>query len=509
MYDPRLERLDATRLRIANPHGIEATLFAGDAVPVEPAAVDELTAMLELDGTARAFAAHSPDSFAGDPQVVRVAVTPDFHKARGIPVGTVLATRGFSVPQAIGNDVNCGMRLHVTSLAPDEVISRLDDIETTFRHIFFEGGRDIPMSRGQREALLTRGIEGLLDATPRGYSTGLWGLVHEMAPGGQLDRIDRRGSLRAGSAAALDDWLGPPDRVSRDSQIGSIGGGNHFVEIQRVERIIDGATAHAWGLRRGAVTIMVHTGSVSLGHAGGTKGRDAVREAHPRGLAHPANGIFILPHGPLHRQAAERVHDALNHAANFAFANRMFLAVMAVAGLRRVCGDVEAPLLYDAPHNFLWREEIDGEEVTIHRKGACPARGFEEMAGTPFATTGEPVLVPGSMGASSFILAGRGLPQALSSASHGAGRTLSRGAALRGHEAEFQDFLRRFRVVTPIDLRRPDVRSRRDILERKLDEIRQEAPYAYKGIGPVVQTLEQAGMAAPVAELVPLMTVKG
>lgn len=509
MLDPRLHRIDATRVRIDNPHGVDATLFANADVPVETAAVDELSTMLDLEATARAFAEHSPECFDREPEVLRVAVTPDFHKARGIPVGTVLATKGFSVPQAIGNDVNCGMRLHVTSLAPEQITSRLDDLETAFRHLYFEGGRSIPMSRGQREALLTRGLEGLFDATPRTSAEGLWSLVHELDMGRELDRIDRRGSLPAGPADALDDWLGPADRVSRDSQIGSIGGGNHFVEIQRVERIIDGTTAHAWGLRRGAVTIMVHTGSVSLGHASGTRGRDAVRAAHPASLPHPDNGIFILPHGPRHREAATRVHDALNHAANFAFANRMFLAVMAVAGLRRVFGDVDASLLYDAPHNFLWREEVDGEEVVIHRKGACPARGYEAMAGTQFAYTGEPVLVPGSMGASSFILAGRGLAEGLSSASHGAGRTLSRGAALKGHEAEFEEFMRRFRVVTPIDLRRPDVRSRRDILERKLDEIRQEAPYAYKGIGPVVETLTEAGLASPVAELTPLMTIKG
>ena len=109
MHDPRLTRLDASRVRIESPHGIDATLFASEAVPVEAAAVDELTSMLDVDRTSREFAAHSPECFDGEPAVVRVAVTPDFHKARGIPVGTVLATRGYSVPQAIGNDINCGM----------------------------------------------------------------------------------------------------------------------------------------------------------------------------------------------------------------------------------------------------------------------------------------------------------------------------------------------------------------------------------------------------------------
>src|SRR5262249_7423110 len=152
---------------------------------------------------------------------------------------------------------------------------------------------------------------------------------------------------------------------------------------------------------------------------------------------------------------------------------------------------------------------VDGEEVVIHRKGACPARGLDAMEGTPFAYYGEPVLIPGSMGASSFVLAGQGSTDSLFSASHGAGRTLSRGDALKGHDEEFGRFLERFRVVTPVDLRRQDVQQRREILEKKLDEIKQEAPFAYKGIGPVVETLTDAGIARPVAELTPLMTVKG
>jgi tRNA-splicing ligase RtcB len=254
---------------------------------------------------------------------------------------------------------------------------------------------------------------------------------------------------------------------------------------------------------------MVHTGSVSVGHFCGGYYRDRVRELHPPGLRHPENGIFLLPLGDAQRDVVELFWSTLHNAANFAFANRMFLAVMALDCLRRVVGDLASDLLYDAPHNLLWRETREGSEVVVHRKGACPARGFAAMEGTPFAYQGEPVLVPGSMGASSYILVGQGQDGALSSASHGAGRTLSRGEAMRGHAAEFEAFLRNFRVVTPVDLRRPEIRQRRDILEAKLEELKQEAPFAFKGIGPVVNTLAEAGIARPVAEVVPLMTMKG
>lgn len=507
--DPRLTRVDATRMRIDNPHGIDALLFANEEVPVEPAAVTELLEMLDLQETVERFARASPGSFAEAPRIRRVAVTPDFHKARGIPVGTVLATRGFAVPQSIGNDVNCGMRLHLTSLRAEQVTERVEELDTVFRHLFFEGGRNIPMTRAQREALFTGGLTGLLDATPRSLDDGLWRLFHELEVERELGRVDRRGSLPATRAFGLDDFMGPADRLTRDSQIGSIGGGNHFVEIQRVESVLDGTTAHAWGLRPGMVTVMVHTGSVSIGHLSGGYYRDVVRQIYPAGLRHPANGIFVLPEGERYAHQWALFWDAVHNAANFAFANRLFLALAALEGLRRVCGAVEMSLLYDAPHNFLWKEVLDGAEVVLHRKGACPARGFREMAGTEFAYYGEPVLVPGSMGASSFVLAGQGSPESLLSASHGAGRTLSRGDALQGSEEEFRRFLERFRVVTPVDLRRQDVKLRRDIVERKLAEIKQEAPHAYKGIGPVVQTLAEAGIARPVAELTPLLTIKG
>jgi tRNA-splicing ligase RtcB len=497
-------------LRVNNPYGVEATLFAGEDVPVEEAAVTELVELLALRETIQQVASATPDSFDQEPDIVRVAVTPDFHKAKGIPVGTVLATRGFVVPQAIGNDINCGMRLHTTTLTADDIAGHVDDLETAFRHLFFEGGRNIPMSRTQRYAMLTGGLEGLLNATPRDLTEGLWGLVRDLDVGGQLDRVERRGSLPAGGVFGLSDYMGPDDRLSRDSQIGSVGGGNHFVEIQKVEKILDGTVAHAWGLKPGGVTVMVHTGSVGVGHLCGGYYRDVVRKIYPDGLKHPANGVFILPEGDRHREHATRFWDALHNAANFAFANRMFLAIMALAGFRRVLGDcVGCDLVYDAPHNFLWKEELDGEEVVIHRKGATPARGYAAMTGTPFEYYGEPVLVPGSMGASSFVLVGEGNAESMASASHGAGRVLSRGEAMRGHEAEFERFLREFRVVTPTDLHRPDVRQRPDILGKKLEEIKQEAPFAYKGIGPVIQTLTGAGIARPVAELTPLMTIKG
>lgn len=509
MKSNKLDRISQHELSFPNPYDIEVKVFANDQVPIESAAIDELSAMLSLQETVENFQVASPGCFEYTPRINRVSLTPDFHKARGIPVGTVLETSGFVVPQAIGNDINCGMRLHRTNLAAEQVHAITDELETTCRSMFFEAGRRIPTKFEHREALLLDGIRGLYDAVEGSYDEGLWSYFHRTGESETLSRIDRQGSVNASRIHGLADYVGKVDTEQRDGQIGSIGGGNHFVEFQRVERIIDGTIAHAWGLKPGMVTVMVHTGSVSIGHASGGYYRDKVREIYPDGIKYPENGIFVLPTGAEHTRTAKVFWDAMGNAANFAFANRMFLALMAWSCLEQVHGEVKFELLYDAPHNMVWPSKRDGLDTVIHRKGACPARGYTEMAGTPFEYYGEPVLVPGSMGASSYILAGRGFDGTNQSAAHGAGRAVSRGAAMKGYDKEFENFLEEFRIVTPVDFRRQEIRSRRDIVDKKLADLKQEAPFAYKGIGPVIETIEAAGMATPVAELKPIMTVKG
>ncbi|MCK6474668.1 MAG: RtcB family protein, partial [Planctomycetes bacterium] len=253
------------------------------------------------------------------------------------------------------------------------------------------------------------------------------------------------------------------------------------------------------GLREGHVALMVHSGSVAIGHLAGLIARAELERIHPPTLKRPP--AFTLP-----LDADSHALDAIHNAANFAFANRMFLALIALNELQAACGEFDAHLVYDAPHNMAWQEP-DGR--VIHRKGACPARGPADMTGTPFAQTGEPVLLPGSMGAPSYLLAGLGNLESLKSASHGAGRALSRGDALKAADEPFHAFLSRFRVVTPVDFNRQDIKQRRDIVTKKMEDIKKEAPHAYKDIGAVMRTLTVAGMARPIAQFWPLMTVKG
>jgi tRNA-splicing ligase RtcB len=486
MPDNRLLRIDAARLRLRHSYPFDVRIFANDQVAIEPVAVDELMALL--------------DAASG---INRVAITPDFHKGAGVPIGTVLETCSVLFPQAVGKDINCGMRLHATNLDAGDLGPRLKEIAANARRLFFEGGRQIPMTGRDRETLLTEGLAGLFAASPWDRLGGQWPMLPRLNWHRQLDRIERCGSLPARLAGAFSDWVRERSTPSYDDQTGSIGGGNHFVEIQRVERILDRQTAFAWGLKQGSVTIMVHSGSVGIGHIAGRSILDLLKGSYPKSLAHPESGIYPLT---VDAAAIKGFWDLLHNAANFAFANRLALAMSAVEAIDRVLGTFEAPLVYDAPHNFVWQQAGD---VFLHRKGATPARGPQDMEGTPFHIWGEPVLVPGSMGSSSFVLAGLGNPEALNSASHGAGRALSRGQASRTALREFDRFLDEFHIVTPLDLNRADLRGRADIVKRKIEELRAEGPHAYKGIRAIIDTLSMAGIAKPVAELTPLMTIKG
>ncbi|MFI0352154.1 RtcB family protein [Actinomadura sp. 9N407] len=502
--DHRLERLDDQWLRLPNPYGVPVEICAGPDVPLEPAAVDEVLSVLETAETLERLAEATPGHGGPAPRITRVALTPDLHKGAGIPIGTVIETEHALIPQAVGNDINCGMRLEVTSLEVDAVRPHLDALERRLRHLFFEGGRRIALTPVQREALLRDGLPGLLLT---GDSGGWPGIL----PGDADDSVDRMHApgFPVRTAEAFADWVGSAGtgsgQASNDSVIGGIGGGNHFVELQYVERVHDAAAAHAWGLAPGTVVTMAHSGSLSLGHQANGTALDRLRAGWPAGLPRPRNGIMPFLLDERSADGRRRYLEAFGNAANFAAGNRFFLSLTMRAGLMGACGALDSRLLYDAPHNLFWQ---DGERV-VHRKGATPAGGHAETAGGPYAMWGEPVIVPGSMGSASFVLRGQGSRRTLASACHGAGRRVPRGASAQAGDAELDAFLREFRVVTPLDHRDPVVARRADVMAAWRRDLKQEAPWAYKDIGPVVAGLRDGGVAAPVAELRPLLTVKG
>lgn len=488
---PALLRLDADRVRVRAPQDIDITLFANERVFLDPASVDEIVAFAGLGDT---LAALNASGFFGDApaHVARIVLTPDFHRGAGIPVGTVLDARGFVLPKAVGTDIGCGMRLLATDVTEAEFARLGDNLDARLRHIFFEGGRDIPMSAAHRAAIFRDGLQGLMHCPHPGE--GLWRYWDARAQEADLMRTHRLGALATDGIFTLGGFIaGSGEAISRDGQIGSIGGGNHFVELQRVDDIFEGATAHGWGLRRGMITIMAHSGSVGVGHLVGGAFTDLARRVFPEGVRRPGHGFHPLPTGA---DSGRRYLSAMGNAANFAYANRLFLGLMAVRALSEALGrEVGARLVHDAPHNLIWDE---GGGRMIHRKGACPADGPSD---DPEFPSGHPVIIPGSMGAASYVLRGMGATASLCSACHGAGRLAPRQQGRRGSSAELEPL----RVVTKVDHRR----LRRDVRENWERALMEEAPSRYKDVTPVIDTVTSAGIAGKVARLWPLLTVKG
>ncbi|WP_279239865.1 RtcB family protein [Scytonema sp. UIC 10036] len=271
--------------------------------------------------------------------------------------------------------------------------------------------------------------------------------------------------------------LVPEAGLVRDGGLATIGSGNHFVEIQRVEQVENRALAHAWGIKEGQIAFMIHSGSRNVGKYIGGIWRDRAKTAWEKGVKYPNSHIFPLSvHS--HPQLVTQYLQAEATAANYGFVNRLLLAELLRLRLREVYGDVEAPLVYDLPHNITLQEGAGW----VTRKGACPS--YE----------GQPVIIPGSMGTPSYLVVGKGNSAFCSSASHGAGRVLSRFELTRKGASQSEEAL----GLTGVDC--ITLREERCI---------EEAPAAYKPIQPVIDVQVQADMVGVVAKLSPVLTFKG
>jgi len=410
--------------------------------------------------------------------VCRVAATPDVHPGdAGIAIGSVVETEGMLVPAAVGSDINCGMRLHVADVDVDAFADHQEELLALLKGDLLLGTRDVILPVASMRAMLQDGLLGWLDSmTPRRQQ------LHGRLAKAQLDqlwddveRVDDLGTLSGDLRALPEGWL-PDEGVFRDASLGTIGGGNHFVELQVVEEVFRRDWAHRWGVREGQLAVMVHSGSRHLGKAIGGRWRRKTRSAWPPDVKHPESGVFALSH----EQTPDLVESYLRAeatAAHYGFANRLVLAELVRLRMRDVFGDdVEMPLVADLPHNITRREG----RGYVTRKGACKA------------TAGAPVLVPGSMGDSSFLVVGEGQDGIIHSASHGAGRKRSRAEMFRRHRRGEDLALGQVRCVT-----------------LKEDRRIEEAPAAYKAIDDVVDVQCTAGVVSKVARLRPLVTFKG
>src|SRR4051812_9975819 len=411
---------------------------------------------------------------------------PDMHEGYGFPVGGVAGTLlpdGVISPGGIGFDINCGVRLLASDLERDELRPRLEtfvhELSRSVPTGFGRGGR-LALERGDLDHLLTDGCEALV----REHGLGL---------PEDLDFIESRGTLPGADASAVSDRAKERGR----DQVGTLGGGNHFLEVQAVETVYDERAARAMGLRQGLVTVLIHSGSRGLGHQVCT---DYVRRMDQSVAQH---GITLpdrqLACAPLSSKEGAQYFAAMSAAANFGFCNRQANSHRVREVFRRVVGGQRGlRLVYDVTHNTAKIEQHGSRKLCVHRKGAPRAFGPSAPELAPaYRGVGQPVLIPGSMGTASFVLVGTDEASALSLSSccHGAGRAMSRSAAKR--------------TVTGGDLRR-ELEARGIVVRGPSPaELAEEAPLAYKDVDRVVEVVHAAGIARKVARLVPLGVVKG
>jgi tRNA-splicing ligase RtcB len=407
---------------------------------------------------------------------------PDMHEGYGFPVGGVAATAapdGAISPGGIGFDINCGVRLLASELTRAELEPQrariVHDISRTIPSGYGRGGR-LALGRVALDAILAGGCRELIE-------------THGAGEPEDIDLIESGGCLPGADPSAVSDRA----RTRGSDQLGTLGGGNHFVEVEVVEQVFDPCL----GLHAGQIVVLIHTGSRGLGHQVCTdfvRLLDAVQARY--GISLPDRQLACAP---LSSPEGQRYLAAMRAAANFAFANRQLIAHRIRGVFTRQFGaHGQLRMIYDVGHNTAKLERHGGRELCVHRKGATRAFGpSNPELPARYRGIGQPVFIPGSMGTASYVLLGTDEAEARSLASvcHGAGRVLSRGAAKRqvaGNELRRSLEARGIAVECPSN-----------------SELAEEAPDAYKDVDRVVDVVAGAGLARKVARLVPLGVVKG
>lgn len=413
---------------------------------------------------------------------------PDVHWGYGFPIGGVAATDvaegGVVSPGGVGFDISCGVRLLLSPF-------RRSDVEPHMRVLMDELSRATPKGTGpgavwhlsseqELEKILTGGAAHAVRA---GFGTQR-----------DLDRCEDRGVLPGADPSVVSDRA-----MSRGlHQVGSLGSGNHFLEIQVVDRVLDERVAAVYGLEPGQICVMIHSGSRGLGHQVCTDHVARMETAMGRySIEVPDRQLACVP---VHSPEGQAYLGAMAAAANYGRANRQLLSVAARRSFELIIGSGELELLYDVSHNLakLEHHEVDGRrrELCVHRKGATLALppGHPDLP-SDLALVGQPVLVPGSMGTASYVLVGEPDNDAFHSACHGAGRTMSRTAARKR--------------VTGKALRHELAGMGIEVRAKSNKGLAEEAPFSYKDVDAVVHTVEQAGLARRVCRLVPIGVVKG
>ncbi|MCD6483189.1 MAG: RtcB family protein [Candidatus Aenigmarchaeota archaeon] len=421
-------------------------------------------------------------------------VLPDGHEGYGFPIGGVAAIdakEGVISPGGIGYDINCGVRLLRTDLTVNQVKPKLKELlDTIFKNVpsgVGRGGR-VKVSISELNEVLARGVE--------------WAIGNGYGIKEDLEHIEENGRMKYADPNLVSDKA----KKRGAPQLGSLGAGNHFLEIQVVDEIYNPEVAKVFGIEKeGQVMVMIHTGSRGLGHQVCSdylrimeeKFHDAIKKLPDRELIY----------APVNSEIAENYFKAMSAAANFAWTNRHMIMHWTRESFKQVFSadpleDLRMKLIYDVAHNIakLEEHEVDGKKVKVyvHRKGATrsfPA-GREELP-KDYKSIGQPVLIPGSMGTTSYVLVGTetAMQKSFGSTAHGAGRAMSRSKALKKYRGE--------QVSKELESRGILVRA------ASWRVVAEEAPLAYKDIDEVVKVSHEVGIGNLVAKLRPIGVVKG
>ncbi len=425
------------------------------------------------------------------PGIEKAAIAmPDVHQGYGFPIGGVAAmdidSGGVISPGGIGYDINCGVRLLASNVQWDEIKDSISALATRlFKSVPSGVGRGgkLKMKQTELDRVLCDGVKEMVRL---GYGT---------------DQDEEYCESHGCMVNANPEMVSPEAKKRGADQLGTLGSGNHFLEVQVVDEIYDEQAANAFGLKRGLVTVMIHTGSRGLGHQVCT---DYVKLMMPLmdkwGFVLPDRELVCVP---FMSDEGQRYFNAMAAACNFAWSNRHLITHWTRGAWRDVLGSgAQLSLVYDIAHNIGKREThiVNGKEkeLLVHRKGATRAfgPGHSEIPAA-YQAVGQPVLIPGTMGTSSYILAGtqEAMNVSFGSSCHGAGRRLSRMRAKREiHGSEL----------------RKQLEARGIIIRCDSDPgLAEEAPLAYKDVDNVVQVVVDAKIAKKVARVRPVAVIKG
>ncbi len=421
-----------------------------------------------------------------------VLVMPDGHQGYGFPVGGVAAfdaEDGIISPGAVGFDINCGVRLIKTNITEKELAPKIKELsDTLFKNVPTGVGSKLNIGMTQKDLEMIA-TEGVRYAVEKGYGNEE-----------DIESTEEHGRLKGAEFSEVS-----ADAKKRGlNQLGTLGAGNHFLEVQRVDKLFDEKIAKAYGLYEGQIVIMVHTGSRGFGHQ--------ICSDFLRTLVEYQEKYKIklvdkeLSYAKVGSKEADNYIKAMNCAVNFAFTNRQIITHLIRNSFSEVFGksydELGMSLLYDVAHNIAKHEEhiVDGKKrkLYIHRKGATRAfpKGTAELP-TKYRSVGQPVIIPGSMSTGSYVLCGMegSMKESFGSACHGSGRVMSRHQALREISAS--------KTFDTLKKKNIEIRVR----TRKL--ISEEAEWAYKNPDDVVSVVERAGLAKIVSKNKPLIVVKG